>query len=390
MNNDRSVTWRMVWFCAGSFRDKALKIADNYIGGFFVRCFRPRKTGSYKPDLSGVRRILVIRPGGMGDALLLLPVIKALHDALPRSEIDIFADRRNFALFSFAKGYIRRVYQAFGWRFFVNLMFLRARAYDVVIDSEQWHNVSAVVARILGPKYSVGFDTRALRGAWYSKTVGYDTEGYEMDNFFRLVREGLGCPVERVGVQIEGIFDVSDGTPGVIVDMPSAPVCVCVSASIGQRRVPAAVLRDTVAGLLGRQLPVVLIGGILERGYVRDVEREFSGKADFRSFVGRTDLRQTAQVISRSRCCAGFDSGIMHLAFLLGVPSVWLFGPGRIKKWAPPQASKVRVLSAGIACSPCTVFGYTPVCPDNRCMRLLRAEDIVSAVNEVVSYKGGA
>jgi ADP-heptose:LPS heptosyltransferase len=382
------VSLRMVWFCAGYFRDKTLKLIDFYIGGFFVRFFRTRKTCADRLDLPGVRRVLVIRPGGMGDALLLLPVLKALHDALPGREIDVFADRRNSAVFVFAKGYVRRVYKAFGWRFFANLFLLRARAYDVVIDSEQWHNVSAVVVRFLKPGYSAGFDTRALRSAWYSKTVGYDPDGYEMDNFFRLIREGLGCRVERADFPAEGLLGGLNCSPVSIGDIPSGYVCICVSASIGQRRVPVFVLRDTVVGLLMKRLPVVLIGGAFERGYVRAVEREFAGREDFRSFVGRIGLRRTAQIISRSRCCAGFDSGVMHLAFLLGVPSVWLFGPGIVKKWAPP-VSTARVLSSGLACSPCTVFGYTPACPDNRCMRLLRAEDIVAAVEDAVSNKGG-
>jgi ADP-heptose:LPS heptosyltransferase len=82
------------------------------------------------------------------------------------------------------------------------------------------------------------------------------------------------------------------------------------------------------------------------------------------------------------------DSGVLHIAVGLGVPTVSLFGPGRTKKWAPQGALHI-VINKGLACSPCTTFGTTPPCPhDARCMRDISADEVINAVTMLLTSTG--
>ena len=52
-----------------------LKQIDSFLGPVLLKIM-PAKSPGIKPKI--IKRILVIRPGGLGDALLLLPALKAV------------------------------------------------------------------------------------------------------------------------------------------------------------------------------------------------------------------------------------------------------------------------------------------------------------------------
>ncbi|MCL1910429.1 MAG: hypothetical protein FWG05_05800, partial [Kiritimatiellaeota bacterium] len=63
-----------------------------------------------RPQIGAERRtltknkgpILVIRPGGMGDAVMSIPMIRALRAVAPSRRIDIICESRNEAVFKLA------------------------------------------------------------------------------------------------------------------------------------------------------------------------------------------------------------------------------------------------------------------------------------------------
>jgi ADP-heptose:LPS heptosyltransferase len=51
--------------------------------------------------------------------------------------------------------------------------------------------------------------------------------------------------------------------------------------------------------------------------------------------IGRTDLLTAACVLRRCELFVGNDSGLMHIAAATGAPTLGLFGPSPIDKYAP-------------------------------------------------------
>jgi ADP-heptose:LPS heptosyltransferase len=51
--------------------------------------------------------------------------------------------------------------------------------------------------------------------------------------------------------------------------------------------------------------------------------------------VGRADLLTAAAVLQRARLFVGNDTGLMHLAAAAGVPTLGLFGPSPVARYAP-------------------------------------------------------
>jgi heptosyltransferase-2 len=87
------------------------------------------------------------------------------------------------------------------------------------------------------------------------------------------------------------------------------------------------------------------------------------------------DVLQLAAAISHCSVIVTNDSGPLHLATALAVPSVSIFGPTDPARTVIPGAS--RVLQSPVGCQPC----YRRECPlrHHRCMTEIAVDDVFSA-----------
>lgn len=102
----------------------------------------------------------------------------------------------------------------------------------------------------------------------------------------------------------------------------------------------------------------------IERGVIPE------GKA----WVAPESLEDLENVILAARAVVGADTGPMHLAGMLGVPGVSLFGPTSFAKWGPVGLSEVNL---HLPCSPCTTTCSDLACPDPRCMKGISPERVL-------------
>lgn len=136
----------------------------------------PRNPKSYN-------NFLVIRPGGIGDATLLFPALKKLRKSFPLSQIHVLAEKRNAEILELCPSVNKLCLYDRGLDIF---RVLRNR-YDAVIDTEQWHRLSAVAAYLTRAEVRVGFSTNE-RGRLFTHPVEYSHNDYEVYSFLRLFR----------------------------------------------------------------------------------------------------------------------------------------------------------------------------------------------------------
>jgi lipopolysaccharide heptosyltransferase II len=96
--------------------------------------------------------------------------------------------------------------------------------------------------------------------------------------------------------------------------------------------------------------------------------------------VGQTTLDQLILALRQCRLLLTNDTGTMHLASLLGVPVVAIFGstePGL----TGPLGNHHIVLRHHVECSPC----FLRKCPiDFRCMKAVAVQEVVDAVLSIL------
>ncbi len=104
-----------------------------------------------------------------------------------------------------------------------------------------------------------------------------------------------------------------------------------------------------------------------------------------KNLTGKLNLFETTIELSKVNLLITGDSGIMHIAYGLGIPTVSLFGPGIEEKWAPKGKNHI-IINKRLPCSPCTKFGYTPACPrDAECMKLITVDEVEEAVLKLLN-----
>jgi lipopolysaccharide heptosyltransferase II len=95
-----------------------------------------------------------------------------------------------------------------------------------------------------------------------------------------------------------------------------------------------------------------------------------------RNLIGQTTLEQLIDELAKCRLLLTNDTGTMHLAALLGVPLVAIFGSTE-PRLTGPLGSGHRILRHHVECSPC----FLRECPlDFRCMKAVSVAEVVRAV----------
>ncbi len=328
----------------------------------------PAATNS-PPPLS----ILIIRPGGIGDALLLAPAIREIRRQYPGAFLTILAEKRNSGAFSL----IPEIDQLWRYDSMAQIWAAIRSAPDIVIDTEQWHRLSAVVARLTGARRLIGFATNERRRL-FTDPVPYTHRNYEINSFFQLlIPLGIQLPRELAVPFLTAPPPAQQKARQLLMPLSNKPfVTLFPGASIAPRRWGAEKFHQLAGVLNAREFDIVVIG---DKDDLSAGERIITKEVSGINLAGRTTLAQSAAILERSELLISGDSGILHMAAGLGVRSVSLFGPGIAAKWAP-RGQRHIVINKNLPCSPCTKFGYTPKCPRHTiCIKQISVAEISRA-----------
>ncbi len=154
---------------------------------------------------------------------------------------------------------------------------------------------------------------------------------------------------------------------------------VCLGSEWPTKIWPSVHVADLVRRLAAGGLRPVLLGGPHERALAREIVSAGPCIDTTGNPVG-----EALAILSRSSLAVGGDTGLVHAARALGIPTVAVFGPTSSEVHV--LAARERAVSLGLSCSPCSVHGSRR-CPlgHHRCMRDLDADRVAAACREVLA-----
>ncbi|MBK7927549.1 MAG: lipopolysaccharide heptosyltransferase II [Bryobacterales bacterium] len=126
---------------------------------------------------------------------------------------------------------------------------------------------------------------------------------------------------------------------------------------------------------------VALFGSGGERALCEQVRAALEGKVrGVHNFAGETTLRQFIDAAAACRAFLTNDSGAMHIAYAVGVPTVAVFGPTD-HIGTGPSGEHTRIVRVPVECSPCKLRE----CPiDHRCMKGVEADMVARTALELL------
>lgn len=154
------------------------------------------------------------------------------------------------------------------------------------------------------------------------------------------------------------------------------------------RRWPSDRFSEVARTLLARGGQVVVLGGAAERALTAAVAAGATGALDL---GGETDLGGLAAILSLCDLVVTNDTGPMHLAGALGVPTVTLWGSSDPMEVGPPGPRHLRVTGMDLPCKPCfknhcprTGRGTVLPSAHEECLHLMDVDQVMTAAETLL------
>jgi heptosyltransferase III len=285
--------------------------------------------------------LLILRPGAIGDTLLTFPALAAIRQRCPGTRITVVGNRAALALGK-ANGLLDEA-DAFG---------------------ADW------VSDLFGDEPTPRLRSRL---AQYDRAIVWLHSGEAASDLAgRLERAGVrdvlplvSFPQAGSGRHLADHLVATLAPLGISGTRPLLTLSVSPPPGDGQAIEERLIVLHPGAGGRRKRWPAerfaVLADRFAAQGYAVELT---SGPADedavaavlgcvrngqLRVLAGRT-LEDLAAILARARLFIGNDSGITHLAGLLGTPTLAIFGPFDPAYWAP-LGPRVAVVDAGQDCT---------------------------------------
>ncbi|RFD21240.1 glycosyltransferase family 9 protein [Komagataeibacter melaceti] len=259
-------------------------------------------------------RILVIRLGALGDFVQSFAPFAAIRAHHAHDEVDLLTQRAFAGLGAHAPWFDHvHVDARPGWHDLPALLAQRAflRSYDFVYDL-QTSRRSTRYFYLSGMKAWSGIGRGAVAEHDSPQRCAMHNGGRQRDQLRHAGLDG-GLPVPDLSWLAAG-GPVVEGTYGVLV--PGA------SARHPAKRWPVERYAALATRMWARGIRPVIVGGRGESPLAAVIRHACPDALDL---TGATSLLELGGVIARAACAVGNDTGPMHMAAALGVPSTVLF-----------------------------------------------------------------
>jgi len=326
------------------------------------------------------RKILVRATNWVGDAVMSLPALRALYEKFPSAEISILAKPWVADLYGrepFCHRVIPYTPTGLGSKWSAARA-LRAEHFDCAILLQNAFEAAAIAFLARIPE-RIGY-ARDGRSTLLTRAIPVPKRGeiprHERFYYLELLRRAgiLDTLPESDSIRL-------DGAPAArlagldrfrALNMGETIVGVSPGAAYGTAKqwLPDrfASAASRVANDLGAN--IAIFGSASERELCDSVAQACTAAA--RNFAGETTLAEFIEMAAACRVYLTNDSGAMHIASALGVPTVAVFG-ATDDVGTGPTGPLARVVREPVECSPC----LKRECPiDHRCMTRVEAERV--------------
>ena len=347
--------------------------------------------GGKKLPEQGIERVLIRGTNWIGDVVMTLPAVAAVRKTWPGARISVLA-----------KPWVADVYR------------LSADVDDVIVFQEPGRHAGiGGKLRLAGELRGVGFDCAILLQnaieaaiiavlAGIPLRAGYNSDGrglllthavrrtkairrvHQIDYYIEMV-QALGCTPAGRAVRLRPGRDYDDLAGTLFARFGIAENRHRIGIAPGAAYGPAkkwfperfAAVADRLIADTGAQ--TILFGSAGDRESAAAVQG--SARHPLIDIAGMTNLKEAIALIARCSLFISNDSGLMHVAGALGVPTIALFGSTNPVTTSPVGKQSV-VIHHDVDCSPC----LKPVCPtDFRCMERIGVEEVCAAARKLLT-----
>jgi lipopolysaccharide heptosyltransferase II len=333
-------------------------------------------------DTSSIKKILCIKPRGIGDIVLSTIVLENLHAHFKNVKIDYLTEY-------FAKQtveynpLVNKVLTMGKTEFPLKVAWrIRKEKYDMIIDL--WSNPrSAQITFFSGVKYRVGYSYRGRRYAYNILATSGRGAVHSAEHNLELLAP-IGVPI--ISKKIHYLVSEKDNRSAKTfiaenIENNKKIIGIIPSGGWPSKRCDAikwVEICKIIADKFGNIIFLILWGPGDEDD-ANFIVQNFPKKS---LLAPKTGLGAMAGLINNCDLLIANDSGPMHIAAALGKPTLGIFGPTNPKNHGPYSRISTYVIKEDLFCIVCNRLE----CPYNHeCMLQLENEKILAAIEKIGS-----
>ncbi|HEY3250151.1 MAG TPA: glycosyltransferase family 9 protein [Ignavibacteria bacterium] len=328
-----------------------------------------------KFDKSKVNKILVIKPAAIGDVLLSTPVIENLRHNFPDAEINFLTQKYCKEVLT-DNPFLTKVltydlkYDSTGFL----IKHLSKQNYDLVIDLFG-NPRTAIITYFVDAKYRVGYKFNWRRFAYNIKVDRLKEEAHNIEfNLNSLRRLGLEIISKRprfilnaIHKEFAEIFFDENNLRGfnVIGINPSGtwPTKVWYKEKFIE-----------LGKKLSRNYKVLIFWGREKEKKEAEIIKEAIGENAI--LIPEVNLKYMGALMEKCDAFITNDTGPMHIAWVLGVNTVAIFGPTNPKLQGPLSSNSIVLRNESLKCLGCNLTCLEDCPYQHKCMTELGAEEV--------------
>ena len=315
------------------------RLADRYLGIpflFVTSGFRRRRQLPATID-----RIGITASPTMGDTLLTSAAIRDLRAQYPQAHFLFFAAPAAAGAVDLLPG-IDEVVPITLTRPRATVRAFRAARLDLLVDFTAWQRLTAFYAAASSARFRIGFRTPGQHRHWhYDRTAPHSRDVHEIENFRNLVRV-LGVePACEPALHTPWADQMPEPFPGEEVIVFHAWASL---DRLSTREWPLRNWVELAVAIARAGTRFVITGGPAQREKSEALCNALTN-AGVRAtvFQGAGGLRGLTVLLQNASLVVSVNTGVLHLAALVGAPVVAINGPTAPHRWGPWGANSESV-----------------------------------------------
>lgn len=139
--------------------------------------------------------------------------------------------------------------------------------------------------------------------------------------------------------------------------------------------------REVAIQLIKSGFNIVFVGSAEERELCEFLQKEIPESTEI---AGRTTILELVLHFQKGQFLICNDSGAMHVASLVNLPTISIFGPTVLKQGYEPWQDHSLVVQKELSCRPCGKHGHIN-CPigTHECMKAITANEVLAKISEL-------
>ncbi len=355
--------------------------------------------------MRSIRRVLVVQPYGIGDALFMTPLLRALRTIPTVEAVDLLLGSRTEPVFR-NNPHVDQIFSIDKekWRASKSEMAKEALSlwkkfrgrYDLLIDFSLQREYGFYGRFFLGIPRRIGFNFKS-RGIFLTQSISLENgyEGGHAIDFYCEVGKLIGLEISDRFLEFYISKEDRQAAAKVLREKSIADSSRFLAVAPGGgeswgkdapfKRWSPNYFAELISSMKQRTdfEGILILGSEGERKLGEEIQKDISVPAV--NLCGELSLGATAALLEKTVLFLANDGGLVHLAHALHVPLISFFGPVDPRAYGPyPRTPEARVVTRkNLPCRPCySRFRYNSLCVDRECLTELKPKEVLEILDK--------